>query len=240
MKQKHKDEGINTYEGVPIHSAKGLHEHATEEIKKCCKGKATVLDIGCGSGALSKRLQDNGFTTTSVDLSLDTFFLDSASCEIDLHSNFSERFVGQDFGAIVALEVIEHLENPLHFLRQLKLIANSETIILVSFPNIYLYSSVFTFFKKGTFANWSPSLYWEIGHQTILTDWLFEEHLKKIGFELEEKFFCSVFEPPSVNIFKYFLHKIFYQLVCLLNKGISSEARKSQVVMFLFRNASRS
>lgn len=200
------------------------------------QGRGRVLDLGCGSGAFSKRLQTIGFTTTSVDLSLDTFSLRSESCEVDFNSEFSERFAQNNYDAIVALEVIEHLENPLHFLRQLKLIANSETIILVSFPNMYLYSSVFSFYKNGTFGNWTPTLYWETGHQTILTDWLFEEHLKKTGFVLEEKFFCAPFEPPPGHFVKSLLHKVFYNLVCLFNNKISPQARKSEVVLFLFRN----
>lgn len=234
MKQKHKSESSYTYEGVPIHAAKGLHECTMDVIQKRCGGKRKALDFGCGSGAFSKRLQDNGFTTTSVDLSLDTFALGSECYEIDLNTNFSERFANQNYDVIVALEVIEHLENPLHFLRQLKLIANNDALILVSFPNIYLYSSVYTFFKNGTFANWSPFLYWETGHQTILTDWLFEQHLIKTGLVFEEKYFCGVFEPPPGHPVKRIFHKIFYNLVCLFNPGISSEVRKNQAVVFLF------
>jgi SAM-dependent methyltransferase len=236
MKQKHKAESLYTYEGVPIHAAKGLHEGAMDVIQKHVKGKMTALDFGCGSGAFSKRLQDNGYRTTSVDLSLDTFALKSECYEIDLNSDFSQRFSDGNYDVIVALEVIEHLENPLHFLRQLKLIANSETLILVSFPNLYLYSSVYTFFKKGTFANWSPFLYWESGHQTILTDWLFEEHLKKTELVFEEKHYCGVFEPPPGHLVKHFLHKLFFRLVCFFNKGMSPEVRKNQVVIYLISN----
>ena len=236
MRQKHKSETTYSCEGVPIHAAKGLHERAAEVILNRRQGKGNVLDLGCGSGAFSKRLQTIGFTTTSVDLSLDTFSLNSESCEVDFNSEFSERFAQKNYDAIVALEVIEHLENPLHFLRQLKRIANSETIILVSFPNMYLYSSVYSFYKNGTFGNWTPSLYWETGHQTILTDWLFEEHLKKTGFVLEEKFFCAPFTPPPGHFVKSLLHKVFYNLVCFFNNKISPQARKSEVVLFLFRN----
>jgi SAM-dependent methyltransferase len=236
MRQKHKSESLYTYKSVPIHAAKGLHECAVEVIKKRAKGGITALDFGCGSGAFTKRLQDNGYITTSVDLSLDTFALDSESLELDLNSDFSRHFSGRHYDLIVALEVIEHLENPQHFLRQLKLIADKETVILVSFPNVYLYSSVYTFFKNGSFANWSPFLYWETGHQTILTDWLFEEHLRKTGLVFEEKIFCGLFEPPPGHTVKFILHKLFYGLVCLFNRGMPPEARKNQVVIYRISN----
>jgi SAM-dependent methyltransferase len=240
VKQRHKSATSYNYEHVPIHAAKGLHEHAINVIQNRCKKGNKVLDLGCGSGAFSRRLQTNGFITISVDLSLDTFSLESECCEIDLNSNFSERFAGDNYDAIVALEVIEHLENPLHFLRQLKLIASSETIILVSFPNTYLYLSVYTFYKNGTFGNWSPFLYWETGHQTILTDWLFEAHLRKAGLVCEEKQFCASFELPPKRLVRQLLHKVFYKLVCLFNKDISPEARKSEVVLFQIRNRTTS
>jgi SAM-dependent methyltransferase len=236
MKQKHKSEGVYTYEGVPIHAAKGLHEGAMEVIQKHAKGKVAALDFGCGSGAFTKRLQNNGYTTTSVDLSLDTFALKSESYEIDLNTDFAQRFSGRNFDVIVALEVIEHLENPLHFLRQLKSLANKDTLILVSFPNLYLYSSIYTFYKNGIFANWSPFLYWESGHQTILTDWLFEEHVKKTDLVFEEKYFCGFFEPPTGNIVKKFLHKVFCTLMCICSKKILPEARRNQVVIFRISN----
>jgi 2-polyprenyl-3-methyl-5-hydroxy-6-metoxy-1,4-benzoquinol methylase len=236
VKQKHKSDTTYSCEGVPIHAAKGLHELATDVISNRCKGRGKVLDLGCGSGAFSKRMQTLGFATTSVDLSLDTFSLNSESCEVDFNSDFAERFSREKFDVIVALEVIEHLENPQHFLRQLKLMANSDTVILVSFPNIYLYSSVYSFFRNGTFGNWSPALYWETGHQTILTDWLFEEHLKKTGLALEEKHFCATFHPPSGHWVKSLLHKLFLTMVCILNPAISSKARKSEVVLFVIGN----
>ncbi|MBS4097415.1 MAG: class I SAM-dependent methyltransferase [Sulfuricella sp.] len=231
MDQKHKGETSYNYKGIGIHAAQGLHEYAINVVLNCSPEGGRVLELGCGSGAFSKRLQDNGFITTSVDLSLDSFFLDSEKYEIDLNSNFAEKFPGKKFDAVVALEVIEHLENPLHFLRQLKQLADSKTVVVVSFPNIHLYSSVYSFYKDGTFGNWTPSLYWESGHQTIIPDWLFEEHLKKIGFVLKEKHFCALFD-PHVNRIKRYLHKIFFNLVCFLSKGTPPSVRANQIVLF--------
>ncbi len=103
MKQKHKSETTYSCEGVPIHAAKGLHERAMDIIKNRCQEKGMALDLGCGSGAFSKRLQMEGYVTTSVDLSLDTFSLDSECYEADFNSNFSERFAHNSFAVIVAL-----------------------------------------------------------------------------------------------------------------------------------------
>jgi hypothetical protein len=174
-----------------------------------------------------------------VDLSLDTFKLDSERYELDFNADFSGLLTGKKYDAIVALEVIEHLENPLHFLRQLKLIAGPETIIFVSFPNIKMYPALVMFFKGATFGNWSPSLYWETGHQTIIPDWLFEEHLKKTGFALEEKHFCAPISFP-LNPVGRLVHRSFLYLVCLFSSKIPAEARRNEAVLCLIRNRDNS
>lgn len=235
MEQKHKGETSYNYRGIAIHAAEGLHEYAIDVVRSSCSRSGTVLDLGCGSGAFSKRLQDSGFKTVSVDLSLDSVPLESEKHEIDLNSDFAEGLAGRHYDAIVALEVIEHLENPLHFLRQLKRLADADTTIVISFPNIHLYVSLFYFFRNGTFGNWTPSLYWETGHQTIIPDWLFEEHLAKTGFEFKAKHFCAFFKPPVGGIKRCF-HKTFFNLVCLLDWVVSRRARAHQIVLYSIKN----
>lgn len=239
MKQNHKTETPYNYKGITIHAAIGLHEYAIDVILKRCRKNGHILDLGCGSGAFTRRLQDHGFVTTSVDLSLDTFALDSERCEIDFNTDFANRLAGKKYDAIVALEVIEHLENPLHFLRQLNLIADAETPIFISFPNLYLYWSIRSFSRDGTFGNWSPFLYWETGHQSLLIDWLFEEHLKKTGFRLEEKHFCAPIDFPK-NLKSLILHKAFFLMLCRLYRNISAEARMSEAVLFLIKKQKES
>lgn len=234
MKQQHKTETDYNYGGITIHAAVGLHEFAMGVIREKCKPNAHILDLGCGSGAFTKRLQDNGFRTTSADLSLDTFKLGSERLELDFNTDFSSRLKRENYDAIVALEVIEHLENPQHFLRQIRMIADRGIPIFISFPNMYLYWSIHSFYKDGTFANWSPFLYWETGHQTLMTDWLFEEHLKKTGFILDEKFFCAPIVFPK-RLASRILHKTFFSLVCRFNKRISREARQSEALLFVVR-----
>jgi SAM-dependent methyltransferase len=234
MKQQHKPETEYKYKEITIHAAPGLHEYAMEVILKNCRKNGAVLDLGCGSGAFTQRLQDHGFRTTSVDLSLDTFALDSECCEADFHTDFADKFIPGGFDAIVALEVIEHLENPLHFLRQLKRLAGPETDIFISFPNLNMYISLISFFRDGTFGDWSPYLYWETGHQTIMPVWLFEEHLKKTGLTPVEKHYCAPLALPR----KYhgLIDLAFIRLACFFSKKISPEARRNEAVLFLIRN----
>jgi SAM-dependent methyltransferase len=235
LKQQHTTQTDYKYEGITIHAARGLHEYAIKLISENCKNNGRILDLGSGSGAFTKRLQSYGFTTTSVDLTLDTFALSSESYELDFNMDFTGPLIGKNFDVIVALEVIEHLENPLHFLRQIKLISSPNTVIFISFPNLNMYKSLITFYREGTFGNFSPFLYWETGHQTIIPEWLFEEHLKKTGFTIESKHYCAPVE-FHLNLIKRQIHKFFFKLVCIFNKKIPPEARIGEVVLFSIRN----
>jgi len=77
----------------------------------------------------------------------------------------------------VAVEVIEHLENPLFFLREIKRVVKKKAIITC--PN-------------GIESGWyTPWTYTFFGHVTILSDWLLENHFKRAGLEVLEKKYDS-------------------------------------------------
>ena len=233
--QKHKGDTNYTYQGIPIHAAQGLHEFAIEVRLNKCKSGSNILDLGCGSGAFTKRLQNHGYKTISVDLSLDTFKIQSESHELNFNTDFSEQLKRCNYDAIVALEVLEHLENPQHFLQQIKLIAGAQTVIIISFPNIYLYYSVYLFYKKGNFSNFSPFLYWETGHQSLISDWLFEEHLIKNNLIKKEKYFCAPVKFPE-NFFNKIRHFVFYKILCFMNNDINPTTRISDCVLYVLEN----
>jgi len=233
--QIHKADLGYSFMGIPIHAAHGLHEYAMQVIEKKIKNGKKVLDLGCGSGAFSKRLQETGFVTTSVDMALDTFSLKTEAYEVDLNKDFSHvDSLNKKHDAIVALEVIEHLENPLNFLRQIKEISNADTLVFISFPNIYLYWSVLSFYRKGVFNCFDSQMYWGSGHQTLLTDWLFEQHVEKTEGVIVDKFFCANFKFPTG--IKGLLHRLFYYFIRIFDgKVISAEARFNSIVLYVLK-----
>jgi len=228
-----RDDDSYYYNNIPIHAAKGLHEYTMKKILESCQNntKKHILELGCGSGAFSQRLIDHGFTVTSVDVSIDNNFpIDSQAIELNLNNDFASYLDMREYDYIIALEIVEHLENPLHFLRQIKLLATSKSKVFCSFPNIYLFSAIRDFVKDGTFGNFNPFHYWNTGHIIIMTDWLFEQHLKKIGINFEEKYFPAPIDFPSS--WKSFPVKLFYYFVCFFNKKIPPNVRLSDVVLY--------
>ena len=113
--------------------------------KNICQDKI-VLDISCGQGYGSYFLSEWGARyVTGVDI-------DKHSIQIanELFRKENTNFVcqnGEDlslfengaFDLIVANETVEHVENPVKFLTELKRVCRSDGVIIVTCPNDYFY-----------------------------------------------------------------------------------------------------
>lgn len=224
------------YKGLRIRTAKGVHELTFDRIADLAReaGAAPVrhrvLDLGCGSGALSRRLSDAGFKTTSCDIGPESFHAAGDFIKIDLNGDFARELSYREYDYIVALELIEHLENPLHFLRQLRQLSSPNTRIFISFPNIHMWQAVRSFVQDGTFVNWNVWQYRNTRHCTIMTDWLFEEHLRKTGLRADRKYYPARLDMPKT--WKYPLHVLFYSAVKAFSGAATRPARRSDTVLF--------
>jgi 2-polyprenyl-3-methyl-5-hydroxy-6-metoxy-1,4-benzoquinol methylase len=96
-----------------------LHELLFDKIAEDVESSGAVLDLAAGSGSMSLGLHDFSFRVTSADYVMDNFRLHKIIhfFQADLNSRFSFGRESQ-FDAIVAAEIIEHIENPRHFARE--------------------------------------------------------------------------------------------------------------------------
>jgi SAM-dependent methyltransferase len=237
-KQYHRTNSDNKYKGLYIYTSPKLHEYcATEILSSSTKNKRLnhVLDLGCGSGAFSQRLNDLGFETTAVDIDLSDLTLKSNTICVDLNQNFSHLLNHLQYDWITAIECIEHLENPLKFLREVQLLMNKNTRLMITIPNIYLSLALRSFFKNGSFVNWDIEQYWNTGHQTILTDWLIEQHFLKVGLRLEKKKFIVPIDPDKIfnSLMGKFIFNIFNIVICLINPNINKNMRLTDNILLI-------
>lgn len=115
----------------------GIHTQVYPSIRNCFPDlEVSILDCGAGTGAWVERLRSAGYRNiTAVDRDGSRYGGFAPLQVIDLNDNFSESLAGQ-FDVITAIEVIEHLENPVHFLRQArKLLKPTGTLVLTT-PNV--------------------------------------------------------------------------------------------------------
>jgi SAM-dependent methyltransferase len=108
-----------------------------------------VLDLGCGKGEFLSALK-NLFPHSQFYGSDLTNFNPSAFykfLELDLNNNFAQNLPG--FDLITSLEVIEHLENPRHFVREMAKSLNVGGVLAVSTPNPEAWTSILSFILRG-------------------------------------------------------------------------------------------
>ena len=93
-----------------------------------------ILDFGCGVGGYSARLTQLGFDCTAADINPD--FLNRAKglgLKTSLIKENKLDFPDNYFDTAIAIEVMEHLENPAVAIKEMKRVAKNNIIITV--PN---------------------------------------------------------------------------------------------------------
>lgn len=179
------------YEGLPIHAAPGVHEDAFRLLSRHLMPPARVLEVGAGSGAFTKRLVDAGFQVEAADLDPTGWPLEGVPLHVvDLNEPRWPLPEGA-FDAVVAVEVIEHVENPSAFLRNARRRLKPGGLLFLTTPNVASLASRRALLLRGHLAFFGPGVLFAGGHQTILPWWLLQDLLEKERFEVVELSFVG-------------------------------------------------
>lgn len=199
VKHRGNKETAEHYKGIPVHAAPGVHERVAGIISSSIPKGGKVADIGAGDGALSLRLHDLGFTVLPFDVDNSTWEVKEIACNvINVENGFDVINSKGPFAALCAIEIIEHLENPRAFLKEMVQIAKMhQAILVISTPNPLDTFSSISHFTRGFFNWFSPAHYLGGGHISILPHWLITEHLKFLGVEKFVWEFCAPYKHPS-------------------------------------------
>jgi 2-polyprenyl-3-methyl-5-hydroxy-6-metoxy-1,4-benzoquinol methylase len=187
--------GAHAYKGRRMYCTEGVHEQAAELIVKRVppaeRASVRVLDVGAGAGALTQRILDLGFThVTAWDLDPSHLTdLPTAAVEaVDLNEDFGARAAGSGtFGIVLAVEIIEHIENPYHFARQLKQLLAPDGFAVISTPNIESAASRIAFLRTGCPRWFGDYCYEYMGHISALTLFQLSKALERAGLQIVEK-----------------------------------------------------
>ena len=117
----------------------GLHDFLVRSVlarSPFIRGGQAV-DLGAGSGAMAVRLRDLGFHVQAADIERATFKADVPFTQLDLNTpDFASTLGEGRFDTVTAVEVIEHLESPIAFLRGVGRLLTENGIALVTTPNV--------------------------------------------------------------------------------------------------------
>lgn len=119
------------------------------ELSRLSLSPKKIIDIGCGKGDLLEEILHLFPTAELFASDITNFGLNPKFqfIELDLNLKFSNKLGG--FDLITSIEVIEHLENPRHFIRELSTLLNPHGVIVLSTPNIESITSLLSLIFKG-------------------------------------------------------------------------------------------
>jgi len=127
----------------------GFYSKYADTLKPAQPG-GRVLDVGCGVGQVVARLKEAGYEAHGVDVS---------EPNIERARKFSDRcqlydgkklpFPDQHFASVGALNVLEHVEEPEAFIKELARVARIGGRVVLSSPN---------FFRVFGFRDYHPKM----------------------------------------------------------------------------------
>lgn len=160
-----------------------------------------ALDLAAGRGELSTKLKGLGHEVIAVERHTPQFEADVPLVDADL--NLRWPFDDASFDVATAVEILEHVENPRFFLRELARVLKPRGVAIVSTPNLTTLVSRAIFAACGQwdlFFNhpWrlrDPYSTAVEGHITPLPAWLLRHHAKDAGFVVEASAYSAAWLP---------------------------------------------
>ena len=116
----------------------GLHDFLmTTVLPRYAIRRGRAVDLGAGSGALAVRLRELDFDVLAVDVNAERFRADVPFVQLDLDQlDFVSPLGTGCFDFVSAVEVIEHVENPIRFLRNIGHLLSRDGVAVVTTPNV--------------------------------------------------------------------------------------------------------
>lgn len=130
----------------------GLHEFVGERVlSQYARPGVKAADLGSGPGAMAARLQAAGCDVVAADRSVEGFEANLTHLTVDFNQTDFAPLLGlHAFGLVTAIEVIEHVESPIGFLRNIGKMLSPGGVAVITTPNVDCFPAriKFLFFGK--------------------------------------------------------------------------------------------
>ena len=168
-------------------TASGLHEYvASAALERfACPGKKAV-DLGTGHGAMAERLRLMGCEVLAADLNPEDFEAQLPHVAINFDQpDFATTLGANSFDLVTAIEVIEHVESPIGFLRNVRRLLCPSGVAVLTTPNVDCFPARVKHLLSGKLRQMD-----EYGDPThispIFYDLLTRQFLPRAGLQLQE------------------------------------------------------
>lgn len=201
-----------------VSAAQNVHNFVAKEIINNCQKECTVIDLGAGEGKVLHLLQNEGYKNLfAIDGDIENFKLDNI--KIQSHNlNIDLPFARESFDAVISSEVMEHMENPWHFTREIVRILKDEGVAVITTPNINSLLSRLGFLRKGTFRMFEEEHYNEWGHISPLSWFMLKKMFEKSGLKIVGHRYNTGTDFIGSG-FQIFFQKIFFNIFKIFLRG---------------------
>lgn len=172
----------------------GLHEYvAANVLARHARAGTRAVDLGAGPGAMTERLGSLGCDVVAVDRDPGAYQGNFPFVELDFNdSTFASRLGIGNFGLVVAVEVIEHVESPIGFLRNVGQLLAPGGVGVITTPNVDSLPARTKFLLAGKIRTMDENS--DPTHiSPIFSDLLHRQFLPRAGLKLSE----HLFFPPN-------------------------------------------
>ncbi len=175
---------------LPTATPRGLHEFvAAKVLARYARSGVRAADLGAGPGAMSQRLGELGCTVVAVDRDPDVYKAGFPFVTLDFNEPaFATQLGIAEFELVVAIEVIEHVESPIGFLRNVGRLLAPGGVAVITTPNVDSLPARFKFFLTGKLRTMDEHS--DPTHiSPVFWDLFGRQFLPRAGVKLRERFF---------------------------------------------------
>ena len=166
-----------------------IHDAVIELVQHYLAPGARAIDLGSGQGAFALRLADAGYDVVGIDMTAESSRAHQVrllACDLD--DDFTRELTGERrFDVAIAIETIEHLENPWAFVRRCAAILRPGGLLIVSTPDVDAVRSRVLFLWTGRLRGFSPYETVRPAHLTPIFRWKLRMMLDEAGFAIESE-----------------------------------------------------
>lgn len=131
--------------------------HTHMKLLNLVKNGSNVLEIGCSTGYFSEKLVQKNCRVWAVEIDKEAALIAQQrknvkvlNCDVRQITDYMST--NKKFDVILLADILEHLEDPLGVLIQLKKYLSRDGKILISLPNIANFAIRFKLFFEGEFT----------------------------------------------------------------------------------------
>jgi 2-polyprenyl-3-methyl-5-hydroxy-6-metoxy-1,4-benzoquinol methylase len=135
---------------LPTVTPSGLHEFTAGIIARYASPGARIVDLGCGPGAMGERVESLDVDVVAVDRNSIVYQGKHPFVELNFDEpSFADALGIGAFNLVLAVEVIEHVESPIGFLRNVARLLAKNGVAVITTPNVDSLAARLKFLLQG-------------------------------------------------------------------------------------------